>query len=325
MKQTLSRWAVLAAGAAGLLVSSCAYDPYYDGGYGYSGGSYSSSVFISTGDSRWGYDPSCNSYYDYTRRAYYDPFLYGYYPVGYRPPIVYGMPHPHGWRPGMRHCPPPSRVRSYNLSNYRDREGAYRRGNFSWAREVRQRDQGSNFNPRDRDNRPRGGSDSRREDFRRDSSRDRDRDDNRFVRRDFPGQQQERPSFDRDRSSDRTRENFLQQRREMEQRSRDAERSRQMERSRQIERSRESDRSRGNFDRSQFQNRGREQRPSPTFNNPVTIPTPRSEPQRDRGSEMRQRFEQRGGGESRQRSENQGRTFRGGGGENRGGERRDRR
>lgn len=311
MKQTLSRWAVLAAGATGLLVSSCAYDPYYDGGYGYSGGSYSSSVFISTGDSRWGYDPYCNSYYDYTRRAYYDPFLYGYYPVGYRPPLVYGVPHPHGWRPGMNHCPPPSRVRSYNLSNYRDREGAYRRGNFSWSREVRQRDQGSNFNPRDRDNRSRDGNDSRR-DFTR------ERDDNRLVRRDFPGQQQQqqqRPSFDRDRSSERSRENLLQQRREFEQ-----QRSRESERSRQIERSRESDRTRGNFDRSQLQNRSRESRPSTVPNNPVTIPTPRSEPQRetprlDRGAEMRQRFEQqRGGGESRQRSENQGRSFRGGSG-----------
>ncbi|RYD24866.1 MAG: hypothetical protein EOP87_25420, partial [Verrucomicrobiaceae bacterium] len=148
MKQTLRRLAAAAAGlTAAVLVSSCAYDPYYSDGYGggYSSGSYSTSVFVSTGDPRWGYDPYCHSYYDYNRRAYYDPFLYGYYPVGFRPPIVYGVPHPHGWRPGSRYCPPPSRVRSSTLSGYQNRESLYRRSNFSWANQVRQRDSGSRF------------------------------------------------------------------------------------------------------------------------------------------------------------------------------------
>ncbi|MBX3741658.1 MAG: hypothetical protein KF712_11750 [Akkermansiaceae bacterium] len=150
MKQTLRRLAAAAAGlTAAVLISSCAYDPYYSDGYGggYSSGSYSTSVFISTGDPRWGYDPYSHSYYDYHRRAYYDPYLYGYYPVGFRPPIVYGVPHPHGWRPGSRYCPPPSRVRSHTLSGYQNRESLYRNSNFSWRNEVRQRDSGSRFQP----------------------------------------------------------------------------------------------------------------------------------------------------------------------------------
>ncbi len=152
MKKTLHRWAAAAIGAtAALIVTSCAYDPYYSSagssygygdGYGYGNSSFSTSVFVSTGDPRWGYDPTCYSYYDYQRRAYYDPYLYGYYPVGYRPPLVYGVPHPHGWRPGSRYCPPPSRVRSTNLSNYRQRDDLYRRSNYSWANQVRQRDSG---------------------------------------------------------------------------------------------------------------------------------------------------------------------------------------
>lgn len=188
MKQTLRRWAAAAAGvAAALLVSSCAYDPYYSdsygGGYYSGGGSYSTSVFISTGDPRWGYDPYCHSYYDYNRRAYYDPFLYGYYPVGFRPPVVYGVPHPHGWRPGNRHCPPPSRIRNSTLSGYQNREALYRRSNFSWSNQVRQRDSGSRFQP---------GSDYGRS---RSPGADRGRQDsgsrfggaNRPVQRQFPG------------------------------------------------------------------------------------------------------------------------------------------
>lgn len=137
--------------AVTLLVSSCAYDPYYSPGsvsgsystgyghgYGYGGSSFSTSVFVGTGNSRWGYDPYCRSYYDYTRRCYYDPYLYGYYPIGYRPPVVYGVPHPYGWRSGRGNCPPPSRVTSVTISNYRDRESAYRRSNYGWANQVRQ-------------------------------------------------------------------------------------------------------------------------------------------------------------------------------------------
>jgi len=136
------------AALAALALSSCAYDPYYGGssasyssyghGYGYGGSSFSTSIFVSTGDPRWGYDPYCRSYYDYRRRAYYDPYLYGYYPIGYRPPVIIGVPHPYGWRPGSHYCPPPSRVTNVTLVNYRDRESAYRNSNHSWARQVRQ-------------------------------------------------------------------------------------------------------------------------------------------------------------------------------------------
>ena len=68
--------------ASAITLSSCVYDSgYYSAPSGYSGGvstTYSSggysstSLFISTGNPRWGYDPSCYSYYDYTTRCYYD-------------------------------------------------------------------------------------------------------------------------------------------------------------------------------------------------------------------------------------------------------------
>jgi hypothetical protein len=154
MKKPLRfRAAALAGAAIATLLGSCAYDPYYGSGgygdsqssisygtgqgYGYGSSGFSTSVFVSTGNSRWGYDPYCNSYYDYTRRSYYDPYLYGYYPVGYRPPIIVGVPHPHGWRPGRGYCPPPSRVTNVTLVNYRNRESAYRNTDHSWARNVR--------------------------------------------------------------------------------------------------------------------------------------------------------------------------------------------
>ena len=152
MKTNLRRLAGAAVGAVVALgVTSCAYDPYYSStsvggsynsgygqGYGYGGSSFSTSVLIGTGDSRWGYDPTCYSYYDYRRRAYYDPYLYGYYPVGYRPPVVYGVPHPYGWRPGSGYCRPPSRVSNVTVVNYRNRESAYRNSDYQWARQVRQ-------------------------------------------------------------------------------------------------------------------------------------------------------------------------------------------
>lgn len=151
-----------------LALSSCAYDPYYGGssgsyssygdGYGYGGSSFSTSLFVSTGDSRWGYDPHCRSYYDYNRRAYYDPYLYGYYPVGYRPPVIIGVPHPHGWSSGGRYCPPPRHVKNVYLTNYRNRESAYRSSNHSWAREVRQQPSSDPRNRYDRDDN-RGGRD----------------------------------------------------------------------------------------------------------------------------------------------------------------------
>jgi len=148
MKKNLSGWIIGLCGAAvAVLSSSCAYDPYYSSSYGYNdgyygGGSYSTSVFVSTGNSRWGYDPYCHSYYDYTRRAYYDPYLYGYYPVGYRPPIIIGVPHPGGWYPGHGHCPPPRRVVDHRISDYRNREALYRRSDYSWSNQVRQREAG---------------------------------------------------------------------------------------------------------------------------------------------------------------------------------------
>lgn len=141
----------LAGGMVALALASCAYDPYYNPsyassssvgystGYGYGGSSFSTSVFVGTGDSRWGYDPDCHSYYDYQRRCYYDPYLNGYYPVGHRPVVVYGAPHPHGWRPGRSYISPPRHVTNITISNYRDRESSYRRSNYSWARQVQQR------------------------------------------------------------------------------------------------------------------------------------------------------------------------------------------
>lgn len=139
-------------GILALGFSSCAYDPYYAGsggsygggygggygdGYGYGGSGFSTSLFVSTGSPRWGYDPYAGAYYDYSRRCYYDPYLSGYYPVGYRPRYVYGAPHPHGWSSGSRHCAPPSHVRNYNLSNYRDRGERYRSLGEPWSGNVR--------------------------------------------------------------------------------------------------------------------------------------------------------------------------------------------
>ncbi len=150
---------------AAVLFSSCAYDPYYSGsaggsygsnygyGYGYGGSGFSTSLFVSTGNPRWGYDPYCRSYYDYNRHCYYDPYLYGYYPVGYRPPVVVGAPHPHGWRPGKGTCPPPQKIKNVRVKNYNNRIEGYRALNHSWARKVhmapgndRGRPQGRNDN-----------------------------------------------------------------------------------------------------------------------------------------------------------------------------------
>lgn len=133
--------------ASGGLLSSCTYEPYAYGpsprtsvstSVGYSsGGHVSSSVFIRTTNSRWGYDPHCRSYYDFTTRCYYDPWLRGYYPRGYRPPVIIGAPHPRGWRPGMKHCPPPVHVRSHRIADYHKRDYHYRKLNHSWAKHVR--------------------------------------------------------------------------------------------------------------------------------------------------------------------------------------------
>lgn len=148
MTKNFRCWVAAAVGiTAAFAFSSCAYDPYYSSvggsyssgygeGYGYGGSSFSTSLFVSTGDPRWGYDPSCYSYYDYRSRRYYDPYLYGYYPIGYRPRVVYGVPHPHGWSPGRGYCPPPRTVRNVTVVNYHNRESAYRNSNYSWANRV---------------------------------------------------------------------------------------------------------------------------------------------------------------------------------------------
>lgn len=152
MKKNLRNLAGAAVGAVVALgFTSCAYDPYYaspavgasystgyGNGYGYGGSGFSTSVFIGTGDPSWGYDPYCYSYYDYRSRRYYDPYSYGYYPVGYRPPVVYGVPHPYDWHPGRGYIRPPGRVSNVTLSNYQDREYRYRNSSYGWAKQVKQ-------------------------------------------------------------------------------------------------------------------------------------------------------------------------------------------
>lgn len=134
----------LFVGFAALAVSSCAYDPYYStssysSGYGsgYRSSNFSTSVFVSTGNPRWGYDPYAGCYYDYTRRSYYDPYLSGYYPVGYRPRYVYGAPHPHGWSRGRGYCPPPTQIRSHTITNCDNRAESYRELGRDWSENVR--------------------------------------------------------------------------------------------------------------------------------------------------------------------------------------------
>lgn len=133
----------LVAGVTAFAVSSCAYDPYHSGG-GYS--TASGSAFISTGNSQWGYDPTYRAYYNYNRKAYYDPYLNGYYPTGYRPQRVYGAPHPHGYNGSGKYIAPPRNVRNYNLKNYQDRNGRYKNLGRGWSRDVR----GSSTNRDDR-------------------------------------------------------------------------------------------------------------------------------------------------------------------------------
>ena len=167
MKKNLRYLAGAAVGAVVALgFSSCAYDPYYStsvggsyssgggysgggyggggyggggygDGYGYGGSSFSTSLFVGTGNPQWGYDPDCYSYYDYRRRCYYDPYLDGYYPMGYRPQVVYGAPHPYGWHRGGGYISPPRRVTNVTVVNYRDRESRYRNSSYGWAKQVR--------------------------------------------------------------------------------------------------------------------------------------------------------------------------------------------
>jgi len=141
MKTPLFRLAAgLVTAASSLSLVSCFYDPYGPGpGYssGYYGGG-STSVFVSTGDPFWGYDPYRYCYYDYRRRCYYDPYLHGYYPVGYRPPICHGVPHPYGWRPGSGVCPPPRDIHYGQIPNYQNRFEQLRERNYAWVRDFRE-------------------------------------------------------------------------------------------------------------------------------------------------------------------------------------------
>ena len=131
--------------AVSLVLSSCYVPPYYGGSASYSdtynsgyssyGGGYSTSVFISTGDPRWSYDPYRYCYYDRYRRSYYDPYLYGYYPVGYLPIPVRGVPHPRNWH-GSGHCPPPTIVKVHNLDHYNDRVHNYSNTKNNWSHQV---------------------------------------------------------------------------------------------------------------------------------------------------------------------------------------------
>jgi len=164
MKKNLRYLAGAAVGAVVAIgFTSCAYDPYYASpnvgvsynsgygdGYGYGNSGFSTSVFIGTGDPSWGYDPTCYSYYDYRSRRYYDPYSYGYYPIGYRPPVVYGVPHPYDWHPGGGYIRPPGHLTNVTLSNYQDRESRYRNSNYGWAKQVKQRPATSGRQQQDR-------------------------------------------------------------------------------------------------------------------------------------------------------------------------------
>jgi hypothetical protein len=142
MNEKIRGWvASVLAPLGALALNSCTYDPNYSyqgssystgygDGYGYGGRAFTTSVFVGTGDPRWGYDPYCHSYFDYRRRAYYDPYLNGYYPVGYRPQAIYGVAHPYGWNPGSGYCRPPSRVTNVTISSSHNRESAYRNSGY---------------------------------------------------------------------------------------------------------------------------------------------------------------------------------------------------
>ena len=133
-----------AAATVAVTIPSCMYPPQYSGsshssgyGHGYGNRGFTTTHFVRTNNSRWGYDPYTRCYYDYTRRCYYDPYLNGYYPVGYRPVYVQGTPHPHGWRTGNSYIAPPRYVNNYNLNNYHDRCDRYRSLNTDWSRNIK--------------------------------------------------------------------------------------------------------------------------------------------------------------------------------------------
>jgi hypothetical protein len=141
--KAILRFVVLAAlpAVSALSLVSCYVDPFGSVGGTYYGGGGSTSVFVSTGDPQWGYDPYRYCYYDYYRRSYYDPYLCGYYPVGFLQVPVYGCPHPHGWNPGHGNCPPPGSINDRWIDRYHDRVGAIKASNYAWASKVRANNQ----------------------------------------------------------------------------------------------------------------------------------------------------------------------------------------
>ncbi len=132
----LIKSALIAAAAA--IFSSCYYDPSY-GGYATSYGTTGiSASFVSTSSDYWFYDPAVRCYYDRRRSAYYDPYLYGYYPRGYTPRPISNCPHPYGWG-GSGYAPVPRSVNGRILSQQQDRVAQLQARNYEWANQVRVR------------------------------------------------------------------------------------------------------------------------------------------------------------------------------------------
>jgi hypothetical protein len=132
-----------AAVISAVAIPSCTYQPHYSNpsyasgyGYGYGSRNFTTTYFVRTSNTRWGYDPYARCYYDYSRRCYYDPYLNGYYPVGYRPAYVHGAPHPYGWTTGRSYINPPSHVHDHRLNNYQNRTERYRSLNNDWSRNI---------------------------------------------------------------------------------------------------------------------------------------------------------------------------------------------
>lgn len=122
-----------AAAAFVALTASCYYSPYDTVGYSSSVGfATGGTTFIHTSSNRWLYDPTVRCYFDNHRRCFYDPWIGGYYPVGYCPPPIRHVPHPYGWS-GRGYCPPPTRIHNRCIDGYHDRVGLLRSRNLAWA------------------------------------------------------------------------------------------------------------------------------------------------------------------------------------------------
>lgn len=149
---------LLALGCLGM-ATSCyygAYDYGYSDSYGFSNGG--STSFVYTSSDRWLYDSTVRCYYDRTRHCYYDPWVGGYYPRNYCPPVVVGVPHPYGWN-GRGKCPQPRNVHSGYINRHHDRLGHLRSTNHHWASNVRHG--GSAHNQAWRNNRARDAANHR--------------------------------------------------------------------------------------------------------------------------------------------------------------------